>query len=201
MRVPIYGHLRLLFDKDPTIAFLPLLQKGFCVEISSGNLLEMLCQTCGLDALQVRQRIQTVFLNGKPVDDMATAYVQDNDCLALSAAMPGLVGATMRSGGVLASLRHSISHRPEASQSHKPGGVLSIKLFNLLIKEIGIRFLQKGILVKGDDCHDLMTALSEHGWQNCQIAELNDQRVVPAALETMEWTEDQGFIHLQATIM
>lgn len=200
MNSDIYGHLRLHFQKDPTAAFLPFLQKGFYVEISTGNLLEMLCRTCGLDALQVRQRIQTVFLNGKPVDDMATAYVQDNDCLALSAAMPGLVGATMRSGGVLAGFRHSISYRPEAAHSNEQGGVLSIKLFNLLIKEIGLRFLRQGILVKGDDLQDLVAALSEHDWENCKNVELNAQKVDTDTLKTMEWPQGTEFIHLQVTV-
>lgn len=200
MNATIYGHLRLHFLKDPTAAFLPFLQKGFYVEISKGNLLEMLCQTCGLDALQVRQRIQTVFLNGKPVDDMASAYVQDNDCLALSAAMPGLVGATMRSGGVLAGFRHSISHRPVAAQSNAQGGVLLIKLFNLLIKEIGPRFLRQGILVRVDDLKNILTFLSEHDWKNCKKVELNAQKVQAEKLATMQWPQGPGFIHLQVAV-
>ncbi|MGD9364107.1 MAG: hypothetical protein PVH87_00300 [Desulfobacteraceae bacterium] len=200
MNVPIYGHLQLHFEKYPTAAFLPFLQKGFYVEISTGNLLEILCRTCGLDAQQVHQRIQTVFLNGKPVDDMASVYVRDKDCLALSAAMPGLVGATMRSGGVLAGFRHSISHRPEAAQSNQQGGVLSIKLFNLLIKEIGLRLLRQGILVKGDDLQDLMTALSEHDWKHCKKVELNAQKVDTDTLKTMEWPQGPGFVCLQVTV-
>jgi hypothetical protein len=200
MNVSICGHLRLNFEKDPTAAFLPFLQKGFHVEIRAGNLLEMLCRTCGLDALQVHQRIQTVFLNGKPVDDMATVYLKDNDCLALSAAMPGLVGATMRSGGVLAGFRHSISHRPEAAQSNEQGGVLSIKLFNLLIKDIGLRFLGKGILVKGDDLQDLVTTLSEHDWKHCKNMELNAQKVGTDTLKTMKWPQGPGFVYLQVTV-
>jgi hypothetical protein len=199
MSVPIYGQLRLIFDKDPAASFMPFLQKGFCIEISTGNLLEMLCQTCGLDAAHVRQRIQTIFLNGKPVDDLATAYVQSNDCVALSAAMPGLVGATMRSGGVLASFRHSISHRPEATPSNTQGGVLSIKLFNLLIKDIGPRFLRQGILVKSDDLQDFLTSISEQDRKNWNKVKLNDQKVNIDTLKKMKWPQGPGFIHLQVT--
>ncbi|MFZ1984323.1 MAG: hypothetical protein WAU91_07900 [Desulfatitalea sp.] len=129
-------HLRLHFQNNPIAAFFPLLQQGFYVEITPGNLQDMLCQMCGIDPGSVRDRIQTLFLNGKPVDDLETVFVQDGDCLALSAAMPGLVGATMRSGGVLAGFRSSISYRPAETRSNPYGGVLSIKLFNLLIKEI-----------------------------------------------------------------
>jgi hypothetical protein len=201
MRIPIYGRIRLLFDKDPVMVFLRLLQQGFYIEIGSGNLLEMLRRTCRLDATQVRRRIQTVFLNGKPVDDMAKAYVQDQDCLALSAAMPGLVGATMRSGGVLAGFRHSISHRPDASRSNVQGGVILIKLFNLMIGELGFRFLQNGILVKGDDIQTQIAALTQYGWHNCRVVELNDQEVLPATVETMARPPNRGFIHLQAAVV
>ena len=39
--------------------------------------------------------------------------VGHGDTLALSAAMPGLVGATMRRGGYFAGLRANISHRDQ----------------------------------------------------------------------------------------
>lgn len=200
MKASIYGHLRLHFQKDPSAAFLPFLQNGFYIEISTGSVLEILCQSCGLEAMEVQRRIQTVFLNGKPVDDMATAYVQADDCLALSAAMPGLVGATMRSGGVLASFRHSISHRPRATPSNSKGGVLSIKLFNLLIKEIGLRFLHKGILIKGEDLQNLVASLSKQDWKNCKNVKFNAQNVQPDTLKTMEWPQGPGYIHLQVTV-
>lgn len=196
MTVPIYEHLRLHFQENPIAAFFPLLQKGFYVEITSGNILDMLCRTCGFDQEQVRGRIQTLFLNGKPVDDMATANVQDGDCLALSAAMPGLVGATMRSGGVLAGFRHSISHRPETSHSGALGGVLSIKLFNLLIKEMGPRFLQQGIIVTVDDLRDLLTSLSK---LDCKKAQWNKKKINTDTLGTMEWPKTPGLIRLHVT--
>jgi hypothetical protein len=200
MNVPICGHLYLHFQKDPIAAFFPLLQKGFYVENVIGNLEKMLCQICGLDPDQVHDRIQTVFLNGKPVDDMETAYVRDGDCLALSAAMPGLVGATMRLGGVLAGFRHSISHRESGGQSHPQGGVFSIKLFNLLIKEIGPRFLKQGILAPPGDLRDFLAGLSEADWENCTKAELNAQKFNVDSLATMDWPSGPGYIRMEVTI-
>ena len=192
-------HLRLHFQKDITTAFSPLLQKGFYVEILSSNLQDMLCKTCGFDSAALNARIQTVFLNGKPVDNMATANVQDGDCLALSAAMPGLVGATMRSGGVLAGFRNSISYRPADTQSNERGGILLIKLFNLLIKEIGPRFLQQGILVGSNDLRNLLTSLSDLDWQYCNNAELDSKQINADTLATMVWPQDSGFVLLEVT--
>ena len=196
---PMRRHLRLHFQKDITTAFSPLLQKGFYVEITSSNLQDMLCKTCDLDPAALKARIQTVFLNGKPVDNMATANVQDDDCLALSAAMPGLVGATMRSGGVLAGFRHSISYRPEDSQSNARGGILLIKLFNLLIKELGPRFLRQGILVGSNDLRNLLTSLSDLDWNDCKNAELNTQKINADTLATVVWPKEPGFVRLEVT--
>ena len=199
MNVATWGSLRLHFRKDPTVGFLPLLQKGFYVTISNSNLQNILCHTCGLDAEQVRSRIQTLFLNGKPVDDMAGTHVHDGDCLALSAAMPGLVGATMRSGGVLAGFRRSISHRSMGRQTDTVDGVLLIKLFNLLTKELGPRFLQQGILVSPDDLRTLLRSPTSIQWDDCYKAELNSREVGIEALAAMDWDPNKGLIRLEVT--
>jgi hypothetical protein len=199
MAVASGGSLWLHFQKDPIAAYLPLLQKGFYIEIPTDNLLETLCRTCGLEADQIRKRIQTLFLNGKPVDDVATASVQDGDCLALSAAMPGLVGAVMRSGGVLAGLRQSISHQPDQAPQRHRGGILSVKLFNLLIREIGPRFLEQGILVRTDDLDGLLKSLAQADWDNCRTAQWNQQPIRTEALKRMDWPMDSPFIRLQIT--
>jgi hypothetical protein len=191
------GHLRLHFEKNPIAAFFPLLQKGFRVEITTGNLQKILCGICDIDPIDMRNRIQTVFLNGKPVDDLEAAFVEDGDCLALSAAMPGLVGATMRSGGVLAGFRDSISHRQPQTRSNARGGVLSIKLFNLLIREIGPRFLQRGILVGSDDLRNLLTSILETDRGNCKTAELNARTISADALTGINWPEGSGLIRLE----
>jgi hypothetical protein len=199
MNVAPGGGLRLHFQEDPIAGFLPLLQKGFYITISTGNLRDILCEICGLDAEQVRQRIQTIFLNGKPVDDIAGTQVHDGDCLALSAAMPGLVGATMRSGGVLAGFRQSISHRTMEGRTDTVGGVLLIKLFNLLIAEMGPRFLRQGILVHPDDLKGLLKTPAQIRWDDCLKAEWNFRQVEIDALAAMDWGPDNGLIRLEVT--
>jgi hypothetical protein len=199
MRVPICGHIRLHFGKDPIGFFFPLLQKGFQIEIESDNLNHLLSERCGLGPEEVKGRIQTLFLNGKPVDDFTTTHVQDGDCLALSAAMPGLVGATMRSGGVLAGFRRSISHCEKAPQSAPREGLLSVKLFNLLIKEMGPRFLRKGILVDVGELGILFNTISDLDWKSCRRAALNSQKIDADSLAKMQWSKEDGFIRLEVT--
>jgi hypothetical protein len=193
------GHLRLQFRKNLITVFFPLLQQGFKIKITPGNVQERLCRICDIDPEQMRKLIQTMFLNGKPVDDMQKAFIQDGDCLALSAAMPGLVGATMRSGGVLAGFRRTISHHAQQAQSDTQSGLLTIKLFNLLIKELGPRFLKKGIFVELEAFRNLLLSLSGADWNTCETAVLNDQSVRPHTLADRAWPEGHTCMHLRVT--
>ena len=80
--------------------FSQILSKGVrCRTCLPCPLKELLCDQIGLPAEYVENRVQAVFLNGKPVDDVDTAQVAANDTIALSAAMPGLLGAVLRKGG------------------------------------------------------------------------------------------------------
>ena len=95
-----------------------------------------------------------MFLNGKAIDDLAAAVVSDGSTIALSAAMPGLAGAVLRKGGAYAAMRRQISHAdPGGSRAGGPVSV-SIKLFNLVARELGPGFLEQGVLIRGADLQD-----------------------------------------------
>ena len=129
-------------------AFRTLFQQGVGVSIQTGTSLEdLLCGQWQIDRDYVMNRISTLFLDGKPVDDLPAAVVRDGATLALSGAMPGLIGATMRRGGVLASFRSGITYRSGAETSGSSRGRITLKLFNLLIDELGPGFLARGIWV------------------------------------------------------
>jgi hypothetical protein len=130
-------------------AFRSLFQQGVGVTIQTGTSLEdLLCCQWQISRDYVMGRISTLFLDSKPVDDLPTAVVQDGATLALSGAMPGLIGATMRRGGVLASFRNGITYC-ETSEGDAGGrGRITLKLFNLLIDELGPQFLARGIWVR-----------------------------------------------------
>jgi hypothetical protein len=129
-------------------AFRTLFQQGVGVTIQTGTSLEdLLCCQWQIDRDYVMNRISTLFLDGKPVDDLPAAIVRDGATLALSGAMPGLIGATMRRGGVLASFRSGITYRPASETPGSFKGRITLKLFNLLIDELGPGFLARGIWV------------------------------------------------------
>jgi hypothetical protein len=135
--------------------FLPLLGHGFTVKRPAGASVEdFLCRACGIARDYLRERVQTVFLNGKAIDNLAAAVVIDGSTLALSAAMPGLAGAMLRKGGAYAAMRRQISHT-SLDESRASGPVsVRIKLFNLVARELGPGFLEQGVLIHGADLQD-----------------------------------------------
>jgi hypothetical protein len=80
-----------------------------------------------------------------------TAILRDGCTLALSAAMPGLLGATMRKGGRYAAFRRDISQRTDEKQVRETSGRVTVKMFNMVARELGPRFLEKGVEIHGRD--------------------------------------------------
>jgi hypothetical protein len=199
MNVASGGNFRVHFQKDPTVDFLPLLQKGFNIAIRTGNHQDPVCHSCGLDIEQVRSRVQSVFLNGKPVNDIAVACVHDGDCLSLIRDHAGSGGCHLRSGGILAGFRCSISHRPIERQTDTAGGVLLVRLFDLLIAQMGPGFLQQGILVSATDSQILLKSPTPIQRGDCCAAELNAHRNEIDALASMDWDPSKDCIRLEVT--
>lgn len=132
--------------------FFPLLQRGFLVKARlEESIREVLCGQLGLSADYVSRRVSTIFLDGKPVDDLDSAVIREGSTLALSCAMPGLVGATMRREGFYASFRSSITHKEERPRAAGKEGLFRVKLFNLLMGELGPLFLEKGIYLQPNE--------------------------------------------------
>ena len=128
--------------------FFPLFEEGVEVEVVAGcSVRELLIEQFGIAAEYIASRITTVFVNHRAVDNMESARIDDGAVLALSGAMPGLVGATMRSGGFYAAMRGNMTYRNEAAAPEVKSGAIRLKLFNLLLPELGPRLLQRGILL------------------------------------------------------
>lgn len=136
--------------EDQLRRFFPLLGGGFDIltEVDL-TVSAWFCSQPGLATDYLKNRIQTIFLDGKAVDDPEKAIVKDGSTLALSAAMPGLVGATFRKGGRYAALRCEISHSREKASGKRITGLLTLKLFNMVAAEIGPVFLRQAVRVNG----------------------------------------------------
>jgi hypothetical protein len=162
-----------LFEK-----FLQLLQKGVKVTAQVGSTVRsFLCEDLGLSPEYVEKRIQTLFLNGKAIDNPDTAILKEDSTLALSAAMPGLLGATLRKGSYYARMRSEISHQEQNKGIAVHEGFVLLKLFNLLPAEIGPAVLARGIWLKGEDLNQFLRELPDELVGNCTEAKVDDQAI------------------------
>ncbi len=193
--------LAFILKSDHLAVFFPLLQQGVRVEAQVGcDIQSLLCDQFKLAPDYLADRITTIFLNGKPVDDVATAVVTDGATLALSAAMPGLVGATLRKAGCLASFRNTISHCNEAeSAAACEDGLITLKLFNMLLSEMGPQYLAHGVWIRG---RELQACLKEypHDLKTVVVSLAQDgQTLDPAKLSRLDEIVPDEEVRLQAT--
>jgi len=133
-------------------AFRTLLQRGVGVpQATCVGVREFLQVTLGIEADYVEERLQTVFLDGRPVDDLDRTLVGPGAALALSGAMPGLAGATMRRGGYYARMREGITHSGAAGEEGKGGaGIVIVKLFNRPLADLAESLTDLPLLVPAD---------------------------------------------------
>lgn len=152
MKSQKYAGLKIKISLNSIHIFNPVLQKGFYVKSIVGiPVMEFLIQ-CGLDREYINSNIKTVFLDSKPVDDLNNAIIKDNSTLSLSEAMPGLVGAVMRIDSPFQSFRNTISYVATVDENsfiNKKTGMVAIKLFNTVLSDTAVLFLQKGIYIDG----------------------------------------------------
>lgn len=155
-------HLELTVDEGGIALFLPLLQKGVVLPARTGcSVRQFVCGQLGIAEDYLDQRVQTLFLDARPVDNVDSAIVHDGACLALSAAMPGLLGATMRKGGRYAAFRKAISATDEERAAEATNGTVTLKLFNMVAREVGETLLERGVGVAGNDLARIVVQQAE----------------------------------------
>jgi len=154
--------LRLSVTADRLACFFPLLQKGFAIVVTLGRPIHALLRDqLGVPESYIETKIQTVFLDGKPVDDIDTVLVRDGATLALAPAMPGLMGAMLRRGGYYAPMRSGITHRDDRAAQEIKEGRIVVKLFGAALWDLGPTFLKRGVQVDSGDLAKVMRELPE----------------------------------------
>jgi hypothetical protein len=179
--------LCLILPEEQISPLFLFLQSGFHMKAQIGCSLSMfLTEQMRLSREYIEQTIQTIFLDGKPVDDLNSAMVHDGSRLSLSAAMPGLVGAAMRRGGFYASLRDSITYHEATNTDILGEGLVFIKLFNLLMQDLGARFLKQGIRVAPQDFIDFLLQRPDSFRLSCTGIFLNEKSVTWNDLQNLD---------------
>lgn len=173
---------------EPVSWFFPLLQQGVTLRARVGfSVREILCDQFGIRPDYLSRRITTIFLNARAIDDPASSRVAAGATLALSAAMPGLVGATMRCGGYYAAMRSDITHRDFVDEAGQENGTIRIKLFNLLMAELGPGFLLRGILLPARELAELLAAQPQDFWSGCRSVLLEGRPAEPGLVKALLW--------------
>ena len=175
--------VQMTLKEDSRLRFLlnAVLRQGVRVEILAGSSIrQVVVDQLGIAEDYLENRVQTLFLNGKPVDDVDAMKVSDGSILALSAAMPGLAGATLRKGGKYAAFRQQISLGGDSPVPVLRKGRMILKLFNQFTEELGPVVLIKGIGISGADLLDVIRKAQDQSLlQEILKAEVNGNTVAP----------------------
>ncbi len=110
----------------------------------------------GLPRQYLAERVQTVFLDGRAVDDPDSEFVRGGCVIALSAAMPGLAGAILRKRSPISALRSKTSAQTGLHSTGDAVETMRLKLFNRVAEEMGPELLHRGILLKRADFENFL---------------------------------------------
>jgi len=194
---PVDMNLSLYIKEGAIPRLFQILQKGFTMNAQVGcSIKDLFCGQFGVTSEYFEGRVQTIFLDGKPVDDANSAIVKSGSHIALSGAMPGLAGAILRKGGFYASMRSEISNREKVKAERLKEGVVFFKLFNLLLKDLGPHFLGRGLWIKGYDLERFFQKQSDDFWTGFCSAKLDGKDLFLEELISMKWPKRQIFLQV-----
>jgi hypothetical protein len=155
-----------------------LMHNGCYVKVECGKTMrDLLCEQFQIPHEYVRVDIKVIFLEYSPVDDIETAIIKDGTTLALSAAMPGLVGAAMRRDGDLTWMRSSITYHEGETDNIEGQGLIQIKLFNKVMADLGESFLRRGVYVKTKYLSEFLTRFTPDFWKEFGNISKNDETI------------------------
>ncbi len=111
---------------------------------------ELFASLPGFSTKYIGDRIETIFQNGLPVDDIETGIDGPAPVIAISGAMPGLAGAIFRKNSFHAALRTSDSNALPDKLERSEGVLIRLKFFNVIASEKGGTILNSGCFMKSD---------------------------------------------------
>ncbi|WP_051363818.1 hypothetical protein [Oleidesulfovibrio alaskensis] len=158
---------------------------------------DVLEKSIGFSDDYIEKRIETVFLDGHPVDDIDSALVPDGARMALASALPGAAGIAMRRNSPYAALRGGITHT-HSRNAPAASGSIELALFNLVMHEHAIRILTAGAKVKTD----MLAAMLERRPENSVRSVLaNGEPLTPqqAVHKLNALAADRVYLQLEVT--
>jgi hypothetical protein len=193
-------HLDLDCDSTLVSAFLSLFQQGVMLQVSIGSSIRnVLCRQYGIEDEYLDNRINTLFLDGKVVDNVDHAFLSDGSVLSLSASMPGFAGAALRKGGYYAGMRNAVTHSEEVAPHDHGTGFFVLKLFNMTIKEMGPGLLESGVWIEADRLDEFFNDKSDNFWAGCRSILIDDKEIPVTELRQRQFGKHSETVYLSVT--
>ncbi|MCF8055635.1 MAG: hypothetical protein K9K37_03230 [Desulfocapsa sp.] len=169
--------------------FTTLLQNGIYLTTPQGATIRaLLADLPGFTDEYVSQRVQTIFLNGLPADDLQQQLFGTEAVLALSGAMPGLAGAIFRKDGVHASLRTKTADKLSDTNAIDQPLQIRVKLFNIIAVERGAQILNVGCTIQASALGKFL-AYRPPLFAAIDKVTMNDKHIEPQTLSSLLQTE------------
>ena len=129
-----------------------MLQRGVYIEKPDTITVSgFICGLLGITLEIFNRDIKTLMLNNDVVDRPEDTLLNGGDTLMLSGAMPGLVGAMLRSDSPLKAMRESITAGDAKSANASTGQLVHLKVFNTALAKYKEKIVDYGFLVEADD--------------------------------------------------
>lgn len=127
-----------------------LLQQGVFVERpDTSSVLDFICKLLDITPEAVQREMKTIMMDNKVVDDPATGSVENASTLVLCGAMPGLVGAMLRSDSPIKAMRSTITSGTAAA-NRPAAAMVQVKLFNTVLLKYRESMIEHGFWVEDE---------------------------------------------------
>jgi hypothetical protein len=79
-------------------------------------------------------------------------------------------------------------------------GFIQVKLFNMMVRELGPTLLDKGIWLSGEGLEEFLREQDEEFWAGCKGVELDGQKMDKGEIPRIKWSEKPGFVLLSVDL-
>jgi len=138
-------------DKCDGVILTMELQKGVLMRFQPGETIKaFILRVLDINDSVMEKEIQTLILNNGCVDEPETKKLVSGDTLVLSGAMPGLVGAMLRSNSPIKAMRQTLGSGGVGGDETIPEGLIRLKLFNSVLADYKETILNLGFYSEGE---------------------------------------------------
>ncbi|KAF1075448.1 hypothetical protein [Halodesulfovibrio sp. MK-HDV] len=158
------------------------------------SMMNFLTQRLEFDAEYIDAQVKTIFINGKPVDDLDTASVPADARIALGAVAPGVAGMTMVRNSPISGMRSGITYQNTEPVQKITEGTVTLLLFNAIMEDKGLQILKKGITISAGKLERAVEEVPE----SISTAYLDDTSI--SAAQLLEWIRKNPQLHVQLRV-